>query len=116
MSFRLARRIDSPQRVINHSFCVVKPGADAFDRQAVKKIGSMVKSIAASPPLVMAAQRQLVNDEHYGSAFGCHPFVSALAGKVKQKFAPRGELLAAHKRPPCDSMMERLMRSPMPVP
>src|SRR5258705_6333831 len=64
----------------------------------------------------MAAQRQLVNDEHYGSAFGCHPFVSALAGKVKQKLAPRGELLAAHKRPPCDSIMERLIRSPIPVP
>ena len=25
-------------------------------------------------------------------------------------------LLSAHKRPPCDSMIDRLMRSPMPVP
>src|ERR1700745_2348387 len=57
-----------------------------------------------------------MNGEHCGSAFVCHPFVSALAGKVKQKLAPRGELLAAHRRPPCDSIMERLMRSPMPVP
>jgi hypothetical protein len=37
-------------------------------------------------------------------------------GNVKQNLAPRGELSAAHKRPPCDSMMERLMGSPIPVP
>src|SRR4030088_305895 len=57
-----------------------------------------------------------MNDEHHRSAFACHSFVSALVGRVKQKLAPRGELSTAHKRPPCDSMMERLMRSPMPVP
>ena len=39
-----------------------------------------------------------------------------LVGRVKRKLAPRGELSAAHKRPPCDSIIERLMRSPMPVP
>jgi hypothetical protein len=42
--------------------------------------------------------------------------VSASVGKVKQKLAPREALSAAHNRPPCDSRMERLMRSPMPVP
>src|SRR4030088_278237 len=57
-----------------------------------------------------------MNDEHHRSAFACHSFVTALVGRVKQKLAPRGELSAAHKRPPCDSMMERLMRSPKPVP
>jgi hypothetical protein len=36
--------------------------------------------------------------------------------RVKQKLARRPELLAAHKRPPCDSTMERQIRSPMPVP
>src|SRR5260370_4883402 len=39
-----------------------------------------------------------------------------LAGTVKQNLAPRGWLSAAHKRPWCASMMERLIRSPMPVP
>src|ERR1700687_6481248 len=42
--------------------------------------------------------------------------VPTLVGRVKQKLAPRGRLSAAHKRPPCDSRMERLMDSPMPVP
>ena len=37
-------------------------------------------------------------------------------GRVKWKLAPRGELLAAHRRPPCDSMIDWLMRSPIPVP
>src|SRR5665213_3225893 len=32
------------------------------------------------------------------------------------KVAPRGELSVAHKRPPCDSMIDRLMDSPIPVP
>ena len=39
-----------------------------------------------------------------------------LVGSVKQNCVPRGGLSAAHKRPPCDSTMERLIRSPMPVP
>src|SRR5207302_5233254 len=41
---------------------------------------------------------------------------SALVGRVKQNLAPRGRLSAAHKRPPCDSTMERLIRRPIPVP
>ena len=43
-------------------------------------------------------------------------FTSALMGNVKQNLAPRGELSAAHKRPPCDSTMERLIDNPMPLP
>src|ERR1700687_1102102 len=57
----------------------------------------------------------VINEEQRGSGCGLHPSASALVGRVKQKLAPRGELLAAHKRPPCDSIMVRLMRSPMPV-
>jgi hypothetical protein len=30
--------------------------------------------------------------------------------------APREALSAAHKRPPCDSTMERLIESPIPMP
>src|ERR1700722_16331117 len=37
-------------------------------------------------------------------------------GRVKEKVAPCGELSVAHKPPPCDSTMERLIRSPMPRP
>src|SRR5258708_7208883 len=58
----------------------------------------------------------LMNDEYCGSDFVCHSSAVALVGRVKQKLAPRGELSAAHKRPPCDSTIERLMRSPIPVP
>lgn len=45
-----------------------------------------------------------------------HPCSSTSAGRVKEKLAPRGRLSEAHNRPPCDSIMERLIRSPMPVP
>src|ERR1019366_2915054 len=51
-----------------------------------------------------------------GSGCGRHSGPSILVGRVKAKRAPRGELSAAHRRPPCDSTIERLIRSPMPVP
>src|SRR6266404_1891028 len=58
----------------------------------------------------------VINDKHRGDGCGRHSWTSTLVGKVRLKLAPRGELSAAHKRPPCDSTMERLIRSPMPVP
>src|SRR5712691_1982529 len=58
----------------------------------------------------------VINDEHRGCACGYHSFASILVRRVKQKLAPRGELSAAHKRPPCDSTIERLIHSPRPVP
>jgi hypothetical protein len=39
----------------------------------------------------------------------------ALATSCELKRSAAGSLSAAHKRSPCDSMMDRLMRSPMPV-
>jgi PIN domain len=46
-----------------------------------------------------------------------HSFAtSAAVGKVKWKVAPRPELALAHKRPPCDSTIERLIAKPMPEP
>ena len=45
-----------------------------------------------------------------------HCYRAPAVGKVKWKVAPRPELAVAHKRPPCDSMMERLIVRPMPEP
>src|SRR6267142_4624874 len=42
--------------------------------------------------------------------------VSAAVGKVKWNVAPRPLFAVAHKRPPCDSTMERLIANPMPLP
>ena len=39
-----------------------------------------------------------------------------VTGRVNRNVAPSAETPAAHKRPPCDSMIDRLMGSPMPVP
>ena len=58
----------------------------------------------------------VINDKHRGDGCGRHSWTSTLVGKVRLKLAPRGELSVAHKRPPCDSIMERLIRSPIPVP
>src|SRR5258708_6121845 len=41
---------------------------------------------------------------------------STWVGRVMKKLAPRGELAPAHNRPSCDSMIDRLMDSPIPVP
>ena len=38
------------------------------------------------------------------------------AGSVKENVAPPSTFASAHSRPPCDSMIERLIDSPMPVP
>ena len=40
---------------------------------------------------------------------------SVEVGKEKWKLAHRPSLGVAHKRPPCDSMIERLIASPMPL-
>src|SRR5664279_1323866 len=63
-----------------------------------------------------AHQLIVVDDEHRGSICERHSCASALVGRVKKKLAPRGKLSEAHNRPPCDSTMERLIRSPIPVP
>src|ERR1700733_13021580 len=42
--------------------------------------------------------------------------VSAAVGKVKWNVAPRPLFAVAHKRPPCNSTMERLIDNPMPLP
>jgi hypothetical protein len=41
---------------------------------------------------------------------------SAAVGNVKWNVAPRPLFAVAHKWPPCDSTMERLMDNPMPLP
>jgi hypothetical protein len=103
--------------MISDPFCVVAPHADTFDQPGVTKIAPIIEFIAALPALDgLTHSGNLMNDERCGSDFVCHSCASALVGRVKQKLAPRGELSAAHKRPPCDSTIERLMRSPMPVP
>src|SRR6266851_636428 len=40
----------------------------------------------------------------------------AAVRRVKQNVAPRSSFAVAHKRPPCESTMERLIASPMPEP
>lgn len=37
-------------------------------------------------------------------------------GRVNWKVVPRSELAVADRRPPCDSMIDRLIESPIPVP
>src|SRR5216684_3853860 len=62
------------------------------------------------------ARKAHIHNEDRGGVCGVHSCASTLLGRAKRKLAPRGELLAAHKRPPCDSTIERLMESPIPVP
>jgi hypothetical protein len=40
---------------------------------------------------------------------------TAKVGKVKWNVAPRPLFAVAHKRPPCDSTMERLIDNPIPL-
>jgi hypothetical protein len=77
------------------------------------KIGPIIESMLA--PRMEAHIGMVPRTNIVGAPAGVI-HISALLGRVKQKLAPRGELSAAHKRPPSDSTMERLIRSPMPVP
>src|SRR5262245_5134916 len=43
-------------------------------------------------------------------------FAVTPTGSVKLKAAPLGDRCSAHNRPPCVSMIERLIVSPMPIP
>ena len=44
------------------------------------------------------------------------PWVYSAAGRVNRNTAPRGSLWSTHKRPPCATMMERQIASPIPSP
>src|ERR1700756_3013222 len=80
----------------------------------VARVGHVDYSrVARDSPKINGSASELPFPQ-WGTSYACA--VAVAAGRVKQKHAPRGELSAAHKRPPCDSMMERLMLSPMPVP
>jgi len=79
-------------------------------------VGVAYGLIRAAASIMLRAPTHRHQDEHCGSGCRRHSWPSILVGRVKAKHAPRGKLSAAHKRPPCDSMMERLIRSPMPVP
>src|SRR6185369_6018632 len=61
-----------------------------------------------------AHTRVVVNDEHNGCVFSDHLCASCSVGKVKWKVAPRPGF--AQSWPPCDSMIVRLIASPIPVP
>ena len=43
-------------------------------------------------------------------------WVYSAAGRVNRNTAPRGSLWSTHKRPPCATMMERQIASPIPSP
>ena len=77
------------------------------------KIGPIIESMLAP---CMEAHIGIVPRTNIVGAPAGVIHILALVGSVKQKLAPRGELSAAHKRPPCDSTIERLMDKPMPVP
>src|SRR5260370_19571597 len=51
-----------------------------------------------------------------GSSWGGYACAATVAGRVKWKVAPPPEAPVAHKRPPCDSMIEPLVGGPIPVP
>jgi len=75
----------------NNLFAVGSPGLGLYHREA-----------AAGIP------------NHVPVAGTCR--VPAAAGKVKWNVAPRPLFAVAHKRPPCDSTMERLIARPIPDP
>src|SRR5262245_31241645 len=58
-----------------------------------------------------------IRTRHGAAAKGCnHEVMSGWAGKVNSKVAPRGTFALAHNRPPCASMIERQIDSPIPKP
>src|SRR5215468_3051527 len=62
------------------------------------------------------AHTRISVDDKDDRSRGTHALSASSFGKVKQNFAPCPELAVAHKRPPCDSTIERLIARPIPVP
>src|SRR5580693_4017737 len=91
------------------------PGADFFrfarDRETTYHLRESAYRASLSPRSD-AAPINVRNQIPVAHSFA----TSAAVGKVKWKVAPRPELALAHKRPPCDSTIERLIESPIPVP
>jgi hypothetical protein len=74
-----------------------------------------------------ATYRQIViNNEHDGCSLRhevafratalCSPWGSGAEGKLNKKVAPGPWFGSAHSRPPCASIIERLIASPIPTP
>src|SRR5882724_11664982 len=64
-------------------------------------------------------RRVVINDKDGGRGgriFHCHQYAPIAVGKVKLKMAPRSDFGVAHRRPPWDSIIVRLIANPMPVP
>jgi choline dehydrogenase-like flavoprotein len=69
----------------------------------------------------MRGQPQVLADTHRRTGILGHANDDWLVGKVwagrlNSKIAPRGTFAFAHSRPPCASMIERQIASPMPMP
>jgi hypothetical protein len=68
------------------------------------------------PVLEGRAQRRIVID-HEDQGLGVHHVTPSFPlGTVNCTTAPRGTLAVAHSRPPCASIIERLIASPRPRP
>src|ERR1043165_9065714 len=59
---------------------------------------------------------RLIVVDHEHNRIIAHDVRSALVGKVNWKTAPRGEFAVAQRRPPCASIIVRLIASPIPMP
>ena len=61
------------------------------------------------------ANQGIVVDHEHDAVRIAHS-LGAVTGKAKWNTAPRGWFLAAHSRPPCASMIDRQIGSPIPIP
>ena len=78
-------------------------------KTAVVRHGSDVCSpVSVSARTTMTGEVVALRDKHDQT--------SERAGNVNWKTAPRGRFALAHNRPPCASMIERQMDSPIPKP
>ena len=66
--------------------------------------------------LERVAHRRVVVDDEDGWAILAHEWASSGTGIENRKTAPLGSFELADSRPPCASMIERLIDKPMPMP
>ena len=92
----------SNQPSLAHTFRIGRDGEQLLLRSAFPSLDLYHREAAPGIP------------NHVPVAGTCR--VSAAVGKVKWNVAPRPLFAVAHKRPPCDSTMERLIDNPMPLP
>src|SRR5580698_8146887 len=115
---QLQLQIEPAQAGHSHVEHEARRRVDAFRQQEILRRRKCLDAQAhgSNQALKPFADHAVVIDDEYDWLLLLHSRGSSPLGSVNWKIAPPDPFDSAHKRPPCASMIDRLIESPMPVP